>query len=69
MNILLAVSGSISAYKSLDICRAYIKKGHRVRVILTKGALQFVVPQVFLYLGAEQTYLPEDDFLYPQNVQ
>jgi phosphopantothenoylcysteine decarboxylase/phosphopantothenate--cysteine ligase len=67
MKILLNVCGSISAYKALDISRGLIKAGHQVRVVLSKGALQFVVPQVFKYLGAEEVYLPEDDFKYPKN--
>jgi phosphopantothenoylcysteine decarboxylase/phosphopantothenate--cysteine ligase len=62
MKILLGVSGSISAYKSLDLARGFINAGHEVKVILTKGALQFVVPQVFHYLGAKNVYLAEDDF-------
>lgn len=62
MKILLGVCGSISAYKSLDITRGLINKGHQVKVILTRGARQFIVPEVFGYLGAEEFYLDEDDF-------
>ena len=64
MKILLSVCGSISAYKSLDIARGLINNGHEVRVILTKGALKFVVPEVFTYLGALDVYLENDDFHY-----
>ncbi len=67
MRILLNVCGSISAYKALDISRGLIKQGHQVRVILSKGALQFVIPQVFKYLGVDEVYLPDDDFNYPKN--
>ncbi len=62
MKILLAVCGSISAYKSLDIARGLVNNGHKVKVILTKGAQNFVIPQVFTYLGVEDVYLNEDDF-------
>lgn len=62
MKILLAVSGSISAYKSLDLARGLVKNGHEVKVILTEGALKFVIPEVFLYLGIKETYLSGDDF-------
>ena len=65
MNILLAVSGSIAAYKSFDLTRALVKAGHKVRVVLTHGALEFVKPELFRYLGAEATYLPTDDFNSP----
>lgn len=65
MRILLNVCGSISAYKALDISRGLVKAGHQVRVVLSQGAKQFVIPQVFKYLGVEEVYLPEDDFKYP----
>lgn len=65
MNILLAVTGSIAAYKTFDIARGLINLGHNVRVILTTGAKEFVLPQVYSYLGVEKTYESGDDFLYP----
>ncbi|TDJ05340.1 MAG: bifunctional phosphopantothenoylcysteine decarboxylase/phosphopantothenate--cysteine ligase CoaBC [Deltaproteobacteria bacterium] len=68
MRILLNVCGSISAYKSVDIARGLVKAGHQVRVILTKGAQEFVVPQVFKYLGVEEVYRHDDDFKYPDKV-
>ncbi len=64
MKILLAVSGSISAYKALDLARGMVKNGHEVKVVLTNGALKFVVPQVFTYLGVSDVYKSEDDFNY-----
>ena len=62
MRILLAVSGSISAYKALDIARGLFKNGHEVKVILTSGALNFVIPEVFTYLGVQEVYKSQDDF-------
>ncbi len=62
MKILLAISGSISAYKTPDLLRKFIKNGHIVRVILTKGACKFVRPKIFSYLGAETVYRSNDDF-------
>jgi phosphopantothenoylcysteine decarboxylase/phosphopantothenate--cysteine ligase len=40
--ILLAITGSIAAYKSAVLCRALIKAGAEVRVIMTPNACQFV---------------------------
>ena len=65
MKILLAVTGSISAYKTLDLTRELKKAGHQIKVILTKGAEKFVVPQVYKYLGAEAVYSYQSDFKYP----
>lgn len=62
MNILLAVTGSIASYKSFDLLRALVKRGNHVRVVLTEGALEFVKPELFRYLGAEAVLLPTDDF-------
>jgi phosphopantothenoylcysteine decarboxylase/phosphopantothenate--cysteine ligase len=64
MRILLGVSGSISAYKALDIARGLFKSGHEVKIILTNGALKFVVPEVFTYLGALDVYQSQDDFTH-----
>jgi len=64
MKILLGVSGSISAYKSIDLARLLVKSGHEVKVILTSGALKFVVPEVFTYLGVLDVYHSQDDFLH-----
>jgi len=62
MRLIVGVSGSISAYKTLDVVRGLVKAGHEVKVILTSGALRFVVPQVFLYLGAKEVFGSQDDF-------
>ena len=43
-NILLIVSGSIAAYKIIDLCRLLVKSGIAVTPILTKGGRQFVTP-------------------------
>jgi phosphopantothenoylcysteine decarboxylase/phosphopantothenate--cysteine ligase len=62
MNLLLAVTGSIACYKSFDLTRELVKQGHCVKVILSQGALKFLRPELFRYLGAESVYLPKDDF-------
>lgn len=62
MNILLAITGSIAAYKSYDVVRALVKQGHNVRVLLTTGAQEFIKENTFRYLGAEAVYGPMDDF-------
>jgi phosphopantothenoylcysteine decarboxylase / phosphopantothenate---cysteine ligase len=42
MNLLVGVSGGIAAYKACELCSLARKADHQVRVITTKGALQFV---------------------------
>lgn len=44
MNIILGITGGIAAYKTPLLVRLLTKKGHNVKVILTKSAEQFVTP-------------------------
>jgi phosphopantothenoylcysteine decarboxylase/phosphopantothenate--cysteine ligase len=68
MKIILGVTGSISAYKSYDIARNMVKAGHQVKVILTAGALKFLKPETYTYLGIDTVYHPEDDFNLSQTI-
>lgn len=43
-NILIGVTGSISAYKSALIVRLLVKKGFSVQVVMTASAKDFVTP-------------------------
>lgn len=45
-NILIAVTGSISAYKIADLVSALTKAGHEVQCILSASAQQFITPLV-----------------------
>lgn len=42
--IVLAVTGSIAAYKSAVLIRLFVKKGAQVRVVLTRSAHDFITP-------------------------
>lgn len=46
-NILLGVTGSISAYRAADLARELMRAGHTVRACLTRSAAQFVTPVLF----------------------
>ncbi len=47
MKLVLGVSGSIAAYKAVDILRLFQKHGHETTVILTPAATRFVAPLTF----------------------
>jgi len=49
--ILLGVSGSIAAYKSVELLRLFLKAGQDVRVIMTQAATRFVGPLTFQALS------------------
>ncbi|WP_304440170.1 flavoprotein, partial [Oleiphilus sp. HI0079] len=52
-NIILGVTGGIAAYKSADLCRQLKKAGANVRVVMTRGACEFVQPLTFQALSGE----------------
>jgi phosphopantothenoylcysteine decarboxylase/phosphopantothenate--cysteine ligase len=45
--VLLGVTGSIAAYKSVDIARRLIDEGARVKVVMTEAACRFITPYMF----------------------
>lgn len=46
-NVLLGVSGSIAAYKSIDVLRRLQELGADVRVVLSRNAARFMTPLTF----------------------
>ena len=55
-SILLIISGSIAAYKSLDLIRRLREQQITVRCIITKGGEQFVTPLSVAALSENQAY-------------
>ena len=53
-NILIAISGSISAYKAADLVSELGKAGHQVQCILTSSAKEFVSPLVLETLSGRK---------------
>ncbi|MGO4879465.1 MAG: bifunctional phosphopantothenoylcysteine decarboxylase/phosphopantothenate--cysteine ligase CoaBC [Bryobacteraceae bacterium] len=50
MNIVLGVGGGIAAYKSAELARLLIQRGHAVQVVMTAAACEFVQPLTFAAL-------------------
>ena len=46
-NIVVAVTGGIAVYKTVELVSRLRKKGHNVHVIMTKAATEFVTPLTF----------------------
>lgn len=55
-NILLGVTGSIAAYKAVDLCSRLIKEGANLKIIMTEGATKFVTPLTFETMGKCEVY-------------
>lgn len=61
MNILILVTGSISAYKAVDIANSLRYKGHEVKVVCSKAALQFI-PKITFTGQRFECYTDEDEW-------
>ena len=63
--IALGVCGSIAAYKSAQLVRLLIKEGAEVRVILSKGATDFITPLTFSTLSKNNVFSEfSNDFFF-----
>ena len=49
--ITIGVTGSIAAYKAIDLTSQLRKLGHNVRIIMTESATKLVTPMTFLTLS------------------
>ena len=54
--ILLAVTGSIAAYKAAHLVRLMVKKDYEVRVLMTKSAIGFISPVTLSTLSKNEVY-------------
>ena len=68
-NILLAVTGSISAYKTADLTSQLTKLGHQVKILMTPAATAFITPLTLQVLSKQAVLvevMTEDD---PKQIQ
>ena len=55
-HVLVAISGGIAAYKGAELVRLLKKQGAVVRVILSRGATEFITPLTMQALSGEPTH-------------
>ncbi len=70
--ILLGVTGSIAVYKAATLVRELVKAGAEVKVIMTKGATDFVAPLTFSTLSKNPViiqYANEQDGTWNNHVE
>lgn len=68
-NILLAVTGSISAYKAADLTSQLTKLGYQVKILMTPAATAFITPLTLQVLSKQAVLvevMTEDD---PKQIQ
>ena len=56
-NIIVGVSGGIAAYKSAELVRELRKLGARVKVVMTRGATEFITPLTLQALSGEPVHI------------
>lgn len=63
MNVLIGVTGSVAAYKSVLLVRCFQKNGDTVKVILSSNALKFISALTYQSLiGADNVYVDLFDY-------
>ncbi len=60
-HILLGLSGGIACYKAAELCRALIKAGATVQIVMTEAAEQFITPVTMQALSGRTVYTSQWD--------
>lgn len=67
-HIVLGLSGGIACYKSAELCRALIKAGATVQVVMTDAAAQFITPVTMQALSGRPVYTSQWDGREPNSM-
>jgi phosphopantothenoylcysteine decarboxylase / phosphopantothenate---cysteine ligase len=67
-HIVLGLTGGIACYKSAELCRALIKEGATVQVVMTEAAAQFITPVTMQALSNRPVYGSQWDAREPNNM-
>ena len=66
--ILLGVTGSIAAYKAVELLRLLTKRGAEVQVVMTEAATKFVTPLTFETLTRQPVLLDMWSLAYSHRI-
>jgi phosphopantothenoylcysteine decarboxylase/phosphopantothenate--cysteine ligase len=67
-HFVLGLSGGIACYKAAELCRALIKEGATVQVVMTEAAEQFITPVTMQALSNRPVYGSQWDSREPNNM-
>ena len=67
-HIVLGLSGGIACYKAAEFCRALVKQGATVQVVMTEAAAQFITPVTMQALSNRPVYVSQWDEREPNNM-
>lgn len=67
-HILLGLTGGIACYKAAELCRALVKEGATVQVVMTEAACEFITPVTMQALSNRTVYVAQWDKREPNNM-
>jgi phosphopantothenoylcysteine decarboxylase / phosphopantothenate---cysteine ligase len=67
-HIVLGLTGGVACYKAADFCRALVKAGATVQVVMTAAAEQFITPVTMQALSNRPVYTSQWDARAPNNM-
>jgi len=67
-HIVLGLTGGIACYKAAEFCRALIKEGATVQVVMTEAATQFITAVTMQALSNRPVYASQWDSREPNNM-
>ncbi|MDO8447731.1 MAG: bifunctional phosphopantothenoylcysteine decarboxylase/phosphopantothenate--cysteine ligase CoaBC [Rhodoferax sp.] len=67
-HIVLGLTGGIACYKAAELCRALLKEGATVQVVMTEAAAQFITPVTMQALSNRAVYGSQWDARAPNNM-
>ena len=67
-HIVLGLSGGIACYKAAELCRALVKQGATVQVVMTEAAAQFITPVTMQALSNRPVFVSQWDAREPNNM-
>ena len=67
-HIVLGLTGGIACYKAAELCRALIKQGASVQVVMTESATQFITAVTMQALSNRSVFVSQWDAREPNNM-
>lgn len=67
-HIVLGLSGGIACYKSAELCRALVRAGATVQVVMTEAAAQFITPVTMQALSGRPVHTSQWDSREPNSM-
>jgi phosphopantothenoylcysteine decarboxylase / phosphopantothenate---cysteine ligase len=67
-HIVLGLTGGIACYKAAELCRALVKEGATVQVVMTEAAAQFITPVTMQALSNRPVYHSQWDAREPNSM-